>query len=163
MWITLKTFAFYMYYYFQVQAWREEKVRVQQAEAEEVAKQLALDEERRRAEELRRGKQREQEKQQIQQYHAHLQAHRQSELQQVRKLEEAAKVERKKQAVHNIERVEYRRGKLLDKMAEIREERAMAAKEEMERERRLELLRQQVQVDISSDPERVLQETVVRR
>lgn len=78
-------------------------------------------------------------------------------------MEEAAKVERKKQAVHNVERVEYRRGKLLDKMVELREERAMAAREEMEREKRLELLRQQVQVEVSSDPERVLQDTVVRR
>ena len=58
-------------------------------------------------------------------------------------------------------RIEYRHERLSEKIAEAKEAREVAEKEAIEKERRLELLRQQVQVETTSDPERVLQATAV--
>ncbi len=144
-----------------MRTWREEKVKVQQAEAAKIAKQQALEEEQRHRDELRQQQKRFCEKHQIRQYHSDLESRRHADLEQARRLEEAANIEKKKVAALNVERVEYRHERLEEKMSEAKEAREVAEKEAIEKERRLELLRQQVQVETTSDPGRVLQATAV--
>ncbi len=137
-------------------------MKLQQAETERIAKQRAIEEEQRQREEQRASRKREQEKTQIKQYQSTLQSCHRDNLEQVRRLEEAAKIEKTKLAAHNVERVGFRQEILLQKAIEARELKELALKEAKEKEKRLDLLRQQVQVETTFDPERVVQATIVR-
>ncbi len=135
---------------------------LQRAEAERVAKQQALEEEKRQQEERRQQRKRECDKAQLKQYHLAMQSRHHDNLEQARRLEEAANVEKKKLGSHHIKRVEFRQERLLEKAAQVREAKTLEMKEAAEKEKRLDLLRQQVHVETTFDPERVLQSTVVR-
>ena len=68
----------------------------------------------------------------------------QSELEQIQRIEVAVKKEKEEQALKNQERVEYRKEKLSERVAEAKEAQEQALLEGREREMRLEQLRQQV-------------------
>ncbi|XP_022080125.1 coiled-coil domain-containing protein 148-like [Acanthaster planci] len=142
-----------------VQRWKEQKAEAMRLEDEIASQQRRQLEEQRAREEEADQKRRAVDKQKVEAYHL-----------KQRKEQEAREKENKKrladiqeamelQAQKDRERVAYREMLLEERKQRQQDERRKEAENEMERERRLDALRQMVEVHVENDPQRVFQNT----
>ncbi|XP_067649359.1 coiled-coil domain-containing protein 148-like [Haliotis asinina] len=145
--------------YTQVLRWREQKMEVMQLEMEleqKRAEEMAeLEQARREREQERRQKQ----KHKISEYHQERQERRRKQEERDRYRLQELQTILEEQAEFDRERVKFREEQLERRREERQMEQEAKVQEDLERERRLEVLREQVRPIAESDPERLLKQT----
>lgn len=145
--------------YKKVLAFREEKLEALKLQAVIAAKQQEEEEQELRAAEERERKRRDHQHKQIQDFRE--QKEREKEISAEAERQRLAELQEKmaKQAVLDHERVKYREEQLRLHNEAKQKAKELALEQEQEKERRLDKLRQQVQVHVEDDPERIFKTT----
>jgi len=139
--------------------YKEEQLELMKLEASNRVEQERKEEEKRYEKEVKDQKKREREKKQILHYKErkflHSAKQREHDHARMVELQEKQSVLR----VHNMERVGYREELLLEKTQQQRRYQLQQEQEEIEKQKRLQRLRDQVEVHVVSDPSRILEPT----
>lgn len=145
--------------YKKVLAFREEKLEALKLQAAIAAKEQEEEENRLRAAEEKERKRRDLQRRQIQDFKEQKEREWQISVEQERiRLAELSE-RMAQQAVLDQQRVKYREEQLQLRLEANRKAKELAEEQEMEKQRRLDKLRQQVQVHIEDDPERIFKTT----
>ncbi|XP_029207917.2 coiled-coil domain-containing protein 148-like [Acropora millepora] len=145
--------------YKKVLAFREEKLEALKLQAAIAAKEQEEEEHRLRAAEEKERKRRDLQRRQIQDFKEQKEREWQISVEQERiRLAELSE-RMAQQAVLDQQRVKYREEQLQLRLEANRKAKELAEEQEMEKQRRLDKLRQQVQVHIEDDPERIFKTT----
>ncbi|XP_071418853.1 coiled-coil domain-containing protein 148 [Pithys albifrons albifrons] len=143
--------------------WKAQQEEAAKLEAAVAARRKEKEDERERLQREQETIRRAQEKEKLKKYWAEKQLKwQEQEERNLQRLEELRKL-MAEQAAKDRERVEFRRALLEKRLLERKELALLQAREEQERERRLEMLRQQVAVVAQSDPARAVADTVASR
>ncbi|XP_071803313.1 coiled-coil domain-containing protein 148-like [Asterias amurensis] len=142
-----------------VQRWREQKLEAMRLEDEMASQRRQVFEQQRIKEQEAEKKKRALNKQKLDVYHTkqlkEQEAREREGKQRLLELQEAMA----QQAQQDKERVAYRETLIEERLQKQQEERRREAEEEIERERRLDAIRQMVEVHVEHDPQRVFQAT----
>lgn len=145
--------------YKKVLAFREEKLEALKLQAAIAAKEQEEEENRLRAAEEKERKRRDLQRRQIQDFKEQKEREWQISVEQERiRLAELSE-RMAQQAVLDQQRVKYREEQLQLRLEANQKAKELAEEQEMEKQRRLDKLRQQVQVHIEDDPERIFKTT----
>ncbi|XP_051666130.1 coiled-coil domain-containing protein 148 isoform X2 [Manacus candei] len=143
--------------------WKAQQEEAAKLEAAVAARRKEKEDEKKRLQREQETSCRAQEKEKLKKYWAEKQLKwQEQEERDLRRLEELRKL-MAEQAAKDRERVQFRRGLLEKRLLERKEQVLLQAREEEEREKRLEMLRQQVAVVAKSDPARAVADTVASR
>ncbi|NXC32615.1 CC148 protein, partial [Campylorhamphus procurvoides] len=143
--------------------WKAQQEEAAKLEAAVAARRKEKEDERERLQREQETLRRAQEKEKLKKYWAEKQLKwQEQEERDLRRLEELRKL-MAEQAAKDRERVEFRRALLQKRLQQRRELVLLQAREEQEREKRLEMLRQQVAVVAELDPARAVADTVASR
>ncbi|XP_008921456.2 coiled-coil domain-containing protein 148 [Manacus vitellinus] len=143
--------------------WKAQQEEAAKLEAAVAARRKEKEDEKKRLQREQETSRRAQEKEKLKKYWAEKQLKwQEQEERDLRRLEELRKL-MAEQAAKDRERVQFRRGLLEKRLLERKEQVLLQAREEEEREKRLEMLRQQVAVVAKSDPARAVADTVASR
>ncbi|XP_050195626.1 coiled-coil domain-containing protein 148 isoform X2 [Myiozetetes cayanensis] len=143
--------------------WKAQQEEAAKLEAAVAARRKEKEDEKERLQREQETSRRAQEKEKLKKYWAEKQLKwQEQEERDLRRLEELRKL-MAEQAAKDRERVEFRRALLEKRLLERKEQLLLQAREEQEREKRLEMLRQQVAVVAKSDPARAVADTVASR
>ncbi|NXM06706.1 CC148 protein, partial [Tyrannus savana] len=143
--------------------WKAQQEEAAKLEAAVAARRKEKEDEKERLQREQETSRRAQEKEKLKKYWAEKQLKwQEQEERDLRRLEELRKL-MAEQAAKDRERVEFRRALLEKRLLERKEQLLLQAREEQEREKRLEMLRQQVAVVAKLDPARAVADTVASR
>ncbi|XP_027764824.1 coiled-coil domain-containing protein 148 isoform X1 [Empidonax traillii] len=143
--------------------WKAQQEEAAKLEAAVAARRKEKEDEKERLQREQETSRRAQEKEKLKKYWAEKQLKwQEQEERDLRRLEELRKL-MAEQAAKDRERVEFRRALLEKRLLERKEQLLLQAREEEEREKHLEMLRQQVAVVAKSDPARAVADTVASR
>ncbi|XP_027512154.1 coiled-coil domain-containing protein 148 isoform X2 [Corapipo altera] len=143
--------------------WKAQQEEAAKLEAAVAARRKEKEDEKKRLQREQETTRRAQEKEKLKKYWAEKQLKwQEQEERDLQRLEELRKL-MAEQAAKDRERVQFRRVLLEKRLLERKEQVLLQAREEEEREKRLEMLRQQVAVVAKSDPARAVADTVASR
>ncbi|NWT06702.1 CC148 protein, partial [Mionectes macconnelli] len=143
--------------------WKAQQEEAAKLEAAVAARRKEKEDEKERLQREQETSRRAQEKEKLKKYWAEKQLRwQEQEERDLQRLEELRKL-MAEQAAKDRERVEFRRALLAKRLLERKEQVLLQAREEKEREKRLEMLRQQVAVVAKLDPARAVADTVASR
>ncbi|NWR35928.1 CC148 protein, partial [Tachuris rubrigastra] len=143
--------------------WKAQQEEAAKLEAAVAARRKEKEDEKKRLQREQETSRRAQEKEKLKKYWAEKQLKwQEQEERDLQRLEELRKL-MAEQAAKDRERVEFRRALLEKRLLERKEQILLQAREEEEREKRLERLRQQVAVVAKLDPARAVADTVASR
>ncbi|NXG06808.1 CC148 protein, partial [Sakesphorus luctuosus] len=143
--------------------WKAQQEEAAKLEAAVAARRKEKEDERERLQREQETIRRAQEKEKLKKYWAEKQLKwQEQEERDLQRLEELRKL-MAEQAAKDRERVEFRRALLEKRLQERKELALLQARQEQERQRRLEMLRRQVAVAAQSDPARAVADTVASR
>ncbi|NWS15908.1 CC148 protein, partial [Pachyramphus minor] len=143
--------------------WKAQQKEAAKLEAAVAARRKEKEDEKERLQREQETSRRAQEKEKLKKYWAEKQFKwQEQEKRDLQRLEELRRL-MAEQAAKDRERVEFRRALLEKRLLERREQVLLQAREEEEREKRLEVLRQQVAVVAQLDPARAVADTVASR
>ncbi|XP_032549191.1 coiled-coil domain-containing protein 148 isoform X1 [Chiroxiphia lanceolata] len=143
--------------------WKAQQEEAAKLEAAVAARRKEKEDEKKRLQREQETSRRAQEKEKLKKYWAEKQLKwQEQEERDLQRLEELRKL-MAEQAAKDRERVQFRRVLLEKRLLERKEQVLLQAREEEEREKRLEMLRQQVAVVAKSDPARAVADTVASR
>ncbi|NXK39533.1 CC148 protein, partial [Piprites chloris] len=143
--------------------WKAQQEEAAKLEAAVAARRKEKEDEKERLQREQEMSCRAQEKEKLKKYWAEKQLKwQEQEERDLQRLEELRKL-MAEQAAKDRERVEFRRALLEERLLERKEQVLLRAREEEEREKRLEMLRQQVAVVAKLDPARAVADTVASR
>ncbi|XP_064517891.1 coiled-coil domain-containing protein 148 isoform X4 [Pseudopipra pipra] len=143
--------------------WKAQQEEAAKLEAAVAARRKEKEDEKKRLQREQETSRRAQEKEKLKKYWAEKQLKwQEQEERDLQRLEELRRL-MAEQAAKDRERVQFRRGLLEKRLLERKEQVLLRAREEEEREKRLEMLRQQVAVVAKSDPARAVADTVASR
>lgn len=145
--------------YKKVLAFREEKLEALKLQAAIAAKEQEEEENRLRAAEEKERKRRDLQRRQIQDFKEQKEREWQISVEQERMRLAELSERMAQQAVLDQQRVKYREEQLQLRLEANQKAKELAEEQEMEKQRRLDKLRQQVQVHIEDDPERIFKTT----
>ncbi|XP_071504221.1 coiled-coil domain-containing protein 148-like [Diadema antillarum] len=149
--------------YEKVELWREQKLEAMRIEAELEVQRLRSAQRELELEKQKEEKKRAAEKEKINVYKEQLR--KEHEAEEAKKRERLAELRKAMavQAAHDKERVAFRDHLQQLKVEKMKEDQMRLEEEEMERERRLEALREQVAVHVESDPVRMMKDTTASK
>ncbi|KAJ7398687.1 hypothetical protein BTVI_122758 [Pitangus sulphuratus] len=148
---------------FKVLQWKAQQEEAAKLEAAVAARRKEKEDEKEKLQREQETSRRAQEKEKLKKYWAEKQLKwQEQEERDLRRLEELRRL-MAEQAAKDRERVEFRRALLEKRLLQRKEQVLLQAREEQEREKRLEMLRQQVAVVAKSDPARAVADTVASR
>ncbi|XP_017679250.1 PREDICTED: coiled-coil domain-containing protein 148 [Lepidothrix coronata] len=143
--------------------WKAQQEEAAKLEAAVAARRKEKEDEKKRLQREQETSRRAQEKEKLKKYWTEKQLKwQEQEERDLQRLEELRKL-MAEQAAKDRERVQFRRVLLEKRLLERKEQVLLQAREEEEREKRLEMLRQQVAVVAKSDPARAVADTVASR